>query len=171
MSNQPQLPAKHPVSAAAGPYGHPFHPLLVTLPIGAWVSSLVFDIVARAGDDEAVFSRGAYWLIGIGIIGAAVAAVFGLMDLLTIPRGTQAARTALTHMALNVVVLVLFIVTYLLRRSDDGRTAETTPFVISIVALALLSVSGWLGGRMAYRYGVRVADEQTQAQGYRRSRG
>jgi uncharacterized membrane protein len=161
------LQSKKPRSALAGSYGHPIHPVLVTLPIGAWVSSLIFDIVARAGDDETVFSRGAYWLIGIGIIGAAVAAIFGLMDLLTIPRGTQAARTALTHMSLNVVVLVLFIINYVLRRADDGETAETTPFVISIIALALLAVSGWLGGKMAYRYGVRVADQQTQAQAYR----
>jgi uncharacterized membrane protein len=167
MSDQTQLPAKRPASAAAGPYGHPFHPLLVTLPIGAWVSSLIFDIVARAGNDETVFSRGAYWLIGIGIIGAAVAAIFGLMDLLTIPGGTVAKRTALTHMTLNVIVLVLFIISYLLRRSDDGETAETTPFVLSIIALVLLAASGWLGGKMAYRYGVRVADERTQAQGYR----
>jgi uncharacterized membrane protein len=167
MSDQTQLPAKRPALGAAGPYGHPFHPLLVTLPIGAWVCSLIFDIVARAGDDETVFSRGAYWLIGIGIIGAAVAAAFGLMDLLTIPQRTTAKRTALTHMALNVVVLVLFIVSYLLRRSDGGETADTTPFILSIIALALLAVSGWLGGKMAYRYGVRVADERTQAQAYR----
>lgn len=40
--------AKEPVSAVlAGPYGHPFHPILVTIPIGAWVSSLVFDIASR----------------------------------------------------------------------------------------------------------------------------
>jgi uncharacterized membrane protein len=70
-------------------------------------------------------------------------------------------------MTLNVVVLVLFIVSYLLRRSDGGETAETTPFILSIIALVLLAVSGWLGGRMAYRYGVRVADERTQAQAYR----
>ena len=40
--------AKQPRTALAGPYGHPFHPMLVTLPIGAWVSSLVFDIIARS---------------------------------------------------------------------------------------------------------------------------
>lgn len=40
--------AKQPVSAAlAGPYGHPFHPILVTVPIGAWVAGLVFDIASR----------------------------------------------------------------------------------------------------------------------------
>ena len=40
--------AKQPVSALlAGPYGHPYHPMLVTAPIGAWVASLVFDIASR----------------------------------------------------------------------------------------------------------------------------
>jgi uncharacterized membrane protein len=40
--------AKQPVSAAlAGPYGHPLHPLLVTVPIGAWLASLVFDVASR----------------------------------------------------------------------------------------------------------------------------
>lgn len=167
MVDSTQLPAKRPATALAGPYGHPFHPLLVTLPIGAWVSSLIFDIVARAGGDEGAFSRGAYWLVGIGVIGAAVAAVFGLMDLLTIPGGTNAKTTALTHMSLNVVVLVLFVVSFLLRRSDGAQNAETTPFVLTIVAIALLSVSGWLGGRLSYRFGVRVADEETQAQAFR----
>src|SRR3954449_12940069 len=103
--------AKRPVSAAlAGPYGHPFHPILVTVPIGAWVASLVFDIISRAGDDAAVFAKGAYWLVGIGIVGALVAAVFGFLDLLAIPTGTPAFKTALTHMSLNLTVVVLFVI-------------------------------------------------------------
>jgi uncharacterized membrane protein len=86
--------AKRPRTGIAGPYGHPFHPVLVTVPIGAWVASVVFDVVALVSeDDEAVFAEGAYWLIGIGIIGAVLAAIFGLMDLLAIPRGTAAFRT------------------------------------------------------------------------------
>ncbi|WP_202867926.1 DUF2231 domain-containing protein [Kribbella pittospori] len=60
----------------------------MTVPIGGWVASVVFDIVAFTGNDEKVFAEGAYWLIGIGVIGAVLAAVFGLMDLLGIPRGT-----------------------------------------------------------------------------------
>ncbi|WP_344022270.1 DUF2231 domain-containing protein [Kribbella jejuensis] len=93
----------------AGPYGHPFHPTLVMVPIGAWVASVVFDIVALAnGSDENVFAEGAYWLIAIGIVGAVLAAVFGLIDLLAIPRKTAAFRTGITHMALNLTVLVLF---------------------------------------------------------------
>src|SRR5205085_6077319 len=84
--------AKQPVTPVAGPYGHPFHPLLVTVPIGAWVTSIVFDILSRTADHGADFARGAYWLIGIGIVGALVAAAFGLMDLLSVPARTRAKR-------------------------------------------------------------------------------
>jgi uncharacterized membrane protein len=158
--------AKRPKTALAGPYGHPFHPVLVTVPIGAWVASLVFDIVALAGDDDATFAKGAYWLICIGIIGALVAAVFGVLDLLTIPRGTPAFRTGLTHMALNLTVVVLYVINLGVRASGDIDESSVGGFVLSLVALGLLSFSGWLGGKLSYRYGVRVASEETQQEGF-----
>ena len=56
--------AKRPVSAAlAGPYGHPLHPLLVTVPIGAWVASLVFDVASHLVADPGFLARGSLWLI------------------------------------------------------------------------------------------------------------
>src|SRR3954453_16561080 len=85
--------AKGPKTALAGPYGHPFHPMLVTLPIGTWVASLIFDIGSRVHEErESALAYGAEWLLAIGIITAVVAALFGLMDLLTIPGGTPARR-------------------------------------------------------------------------------
>jgi len=163
-------PAKHPKTALSGPYGHPFHPLMVTLPIGAWVASVVFDIVALASSEkEDVFAEGAYWLIGIGVIGAVLAALFGVMDLLTIPRGTPAFRTGLTHMALNLTVVVLFVVGFAVRAGQGYEEASVPGFVLSLIALALLGVSGGLGGKLAYRYGVRVATEETQSEGFQRS--
>src|SRR3954470_10563240 len=159
--------AKRPKSALAGPYGHPFHPVLVTVPIGAWVASLVFDIVALSSDDkESTFAEGAYWLIGIGIVGAVLAAVFGLMDLLTIPRGTRAFTTGITHMVLNLVAVVLFAVNFFVRAADDADESTVLGFVLSLIALAILGASGWLGGKLAYTYGVRVADETTQSKGF-----
>jgi uncharacterized membrane protein len=160
--------AKHPKTVLAGPYGHPFHPVLVTVPIGAWVASIVFDIVALArADDKAAFAEGAYWLIGIGIVGAVLAALFGLIDLLTIPRGTKAFRTGLTHMALNLTIVVLFVIDFVVRASQGSKQASTVGFILSLIALALLGVSGWLGGKLAYHYGVRVASEDTQSEGFR----
>jgi uncharacterized membrane protein len=161
--------AKRPVSVVAGPYGHPFHPILVTVPIGAWVSSLVFDIASHTAGEEEVFVKGAFWLIAIGVLGAAAAAVFGLLDLLSIPRSTAAFRTGLLHLGLNVAVLGLYVVNFFLRQDglDEPGGVDTGLIILSAVALALLGVSGWLGGKLAYRYGVRVADEATQAEGFR----
>jgi uncharacterized membrane protein len=161
------LPAKRPRTVLAGPYGHPFHPILVTVPIGAWIASLVFDLAALGSDRQATFAEGAFWLIVIGIVGAVLAALFGIMDLMAIPSGTPASTTALAHLALNTGVLVVFAIDALLRW-NRGRDAVTgTQLTLSVIGLLVLGVSGWLGGKLAYHYGVRVADEQTQAEGFR----
>lgn len=159
---------KQPRNILAGRYGHPVHPILVTVPIGAWVASVIFDIVAFASsEDEAVFAEGAYWLIGIGVIGALLAAVFGLIDLFGIARGTKAFRTGLIHMTINVTVVVLFVISFIVRAAGDYEEATVPGFILSIIGLVLLSASGYLGGQLAYSYGVRVADEETQAEGFR----
>lgn len=158
--------AKRPLTLLAGPYGHPFHPLAVTVPIGAWVASFVFDLASRWAGDPAVWAGGARWLVGIGVLGAVGAAMLGLLDLFAIPRRTRASRTAYTHMILNLVIVGLFTVSFLLRGGDG---AVGWPLIaLSAVALTLLTVSGWLGGKLTYRYGVRVADEGTQAEGFQR---
>jgi uncharacterized membrane protein len=161
--------AKRPKSLVAGPYGHPFHPILVTIPIGAFVCSFVFDIFTRTrSEGRAFLVDGAYWLIGIGIVAALIAAVFGLIDLLTIPRHTRAFATGLTHMVLNLVVVAIFAVDFAWRADDHLDLVKTRggQMVLSAIGLAVLVVSGWLGGKLAYRYGVRVADEETQAEGF-----
>lgn len=158
--------AKRPKSILAGPYGHPFHPVLVAVPIGAWVASVVFDLVALISTDEAVFAEGAYWLIGIGVVGALLAAVFGLIDLLAIPRGTKVFRTGLTHMTLNLVVVALFVVSFAIRAGQGSEKVSVAGFVLSLLGVGILGASGWLGGQLAYHYGVRVADETTQAEGF-----
>lgn len=158
--------AKRPIALIAGPYGHPFHPIMVTVPIGAWVASFVFDLVSRWAGDPAPFTIGSRWLLAIGVLGAAVAALLGFLDLMTIPRGTPARRTGLTHMALNLSVTVAFVVSFLLR--DGEGPVPWALIVLSAAALGALGVSGWLGGKLTYRYGVRVVDETTQQEGYTR---
>ncbi|WP_241493762.1 DUF2231 domain-containing protein [Microbacterium testaceum] len=157
--------AKVPRAIVAGPYGHPFHPVAVTIPIGAWSSSLVFDLLGLASDDPRAFATGSRWLIAIGLGGAAFASVLGLLDLSRIPPGTPARRTALTHLVLNVTAMVLFSLGLLVRLLDLGRVPGVA-FVLSVVASLGLGVSGWLGGKLAYRWGVRVADENTQREGF-----
>jgi uncharacterized membrane protein len=164
-ADSPLRRAKRPRSILAGPYGHPFHALAVTLPIGAWTSSLVFDVLALFGVEPEAFAITAQWLIGIGLVGALLAATFGLLDLATLARGTKARRIALVHMAANTVAILLFAISFIIRLFQPGQVS-VGGFVISVVALLCVGFSGFLGGELVYRYGARVADEQTQQRGY-----
>lgn len=166
-ANTPLQRAKQPRTALAGPYGHPFHPILVTIPIGTWIASLVFDLIALGVDEPTPYVLGAQVLIAIGLIGALIAAIFGFIDFTGIASGTPAKRTAVIHLSLNLGIVVLFAVNYFVRAASDHDEVYALPLVLTIIGLAALLVSGWLGGRLAYRFGVRVADEGTQAEGFR----
>ena len=165
-------PAKRPVTGLAGPYGHPLHPALVTLPIGAWAGSLVFDVASHVVDDPAFLVQGSRWLIALGVLTALAAAMAGFLDLFAIPGGTRAFRVALIHMALNRVVVTSYTVNFLLRPTPGPDAVDGVGagyIAASAVTFAVLGVSGLLGGELAYRYGVRVADEDTQASGFEKT--
>ena len=164
-----QEQAKHPTTVLAGPYGHPLHPALVAVPIGAWVCSVVLDIASKVAHDGATASHAAWWLLGLGVLGALAAATVGFLDLVGIPAGTHAWRTGLLHMGLNLTATGVFAVAWVVRRDDVAPTGGTGtgPLALSVIALLLVSAGGYLGGELAYRYGVRVADEATQARAFR----
>jgi uncharacterized membrane protein len=167
--NTPLEQAKRPVSAMlAGPYGHPFHPILVTVPIGAWAASLVFDIASHLVGEPAFLAQGSEWLIAIGVLGALAAATVGFLDLLAIPSGTRAHRIALLHMVLNLTVTGLYIAGFVWRHADSPQQTAVAAgqLALSVVGFAVLAVSGYLGGMLSYRYGVRVAEESAQAEGF-----
>lgn len=158
--------AKRPLNALAGPYGHPFHPILVAIPIGTWTASLVFDILGLVAEDAGAYALGAQVLIAIGVIGALLAAVWGFMDYRQLAPGTPARRTGTIHMILNLAAVVLFAINYFVRAGSDHEEVSIPGLVLTIVGLAALGASGWLGGKLAYHYGVRVAAEDTQREGF-----
>ncbi|GDY33918.1 DUF2231 domain-containing protein [Gandjariella thermophila] len=164
--------AKRPVSALlAGPYGHPIHPILVTVPIGAWVCSLVFDLGSHATGEPRVLAAGSQWLIAIGVVGALAAAMVGFLDLFAIPTATPAFRTGLVHMGLNLAVTAAYAgnLAWRLAAGQPVDGVPVGPLVLSVASLVALAVSGYLGGKLAYRYGVRVAAESAQAEGFTRT--
>jgi uncharacterized membrane protein len=162
---QPLRQAKRPVTGLAGPYGHPVHPALVAVPIGAWIASFVFDVASHLVRDAATFAAGSRWLIALGVLGALAAATAGFLDLVAIPTSTRAFRTALLHMSINLAVTAAYATGFALRGDHQGPV-PAGPLALSAVALVALGFSGYLGGKLAYRYGVRVADEATQLEGY-----
>lgn len=160
--------AKRPFVKVAGPYGRPAHPAVVVVPLGAWTSSLVLDIGSRAGGPPEALATGSSWLIGVGLTAAAPAVVLGFLDLIQVPAGTRTMRLGLTHMALNVTATTLYLGGFLLRRHrpPDGRGVPPSLIGLSASAFSLLATAGHLGGKLAYRYGVRVANESDQRDGY-----
>jgi uncharacterized membrane protein len=165
MITAAQERSKRPRSPLAGPYGHPFHAFLVTIPIGAWVGALVFDLVAIFGDAE-TFSPGAALLTAIGLVGALLAAAVGLFDFSQLERGTKVHRIAVIHLVLNLSAIVLFGVSLAVRAAAGFDEVSGVAVTLSVIALVGLGASGFLGGEMAYHYGVRVADEETQREGF-----
>jgi uncharacterized membrane protein len=137
---------------------HPIHPMLVPLPIGMWILSLACDIVAAFSANPATWKTVALYAMVGGIIGALAAAVFGLIDLLSLPH--EVRSTAIAHMSINLTIVVLFVINAWVRiASPDAGAGSAWLVWLSVIAIALLVVSGWLGGKMVYRYGVAVDTE------------
>ena len=128
--------------------------MLIVFPLGLLATSLVFDIVYRATGNGR-WADIAYVMIAAGIIGGLVAAVFGLIDWLTIPKGTRAKRIGALHGIGNVVVVALFAISWLLRY-DNPVAPGVVPFVLSILGVLLALVTGWLGGELVDRLAVGV---------------
>lgn len=135
-------------------FGHPIHAMLIVFPLGLLATAVAFDIVGLAGGDAEWF-RISFWMIAAGVIGGLLAAVFGLVDLLGIPAGTRAQKIGLLHGSGNVVVVLLFIVSWFLRRPEP-QNPPTGALVLSFVAVGLALITGWLGGELVYRLGIGV---------------
>jgi uncharacterized membrane protein len=130
------------------------------VPVGAFTSSLIFDILTHTREHGLPYLvDGAWWLIYVGLIGALVVAVFGLVDYLTIPRGTSAARTARWHVILNAAMVVLFTIDFVWRAGDhlDQDKTRWGQLALSAVAVAFLGAASWFGGTLTYHHGMRVA--------------
>jgi uncharacterized membrane protein len=140
--------------------GHPIHPMLVTIPIGLWLFSLVCDFIAlQSAEPETWAAASLYAMVG-GLIGALAAGLPGLIDLVSL-KDSAIRGTALKHMGLNLVVVVLFAINAWTRY--QGTVSAAVSVGLSIIAIALLLVSGWLGGKMVYEAGVAVHADESAA--------
>ena len=134
---------------------HPIHPMLVALPIGLWIGSFVFDLLAAAGGNVFLAIAGFYALIA-GCIGAALAAVPGAIDLFTVvPPNSSGRNCGYIHGALNTLALLLFIF-IAWRRGDPMARPDGVSLALSLLGVIAIGVSGWLGGTLVYRNQIGV---------------
>lgn len=148
--------------------GHPLHPIIVLLPAGAWITSLVLDIIMLATGNSFWFVASA-WVMLIGIAGALLAAVTGAYDYFTLPMTGAPVRVGMQHMVLSLTITALYVINLLaIRLPAMSSAVDVTPlwgemalwgFILNLVATVLLVVSGWLGGELVYRYGIAVPKE------------
>src|SRR6185436_14281107 len=135
--------------------GHPIHPMLIPFPLALWATSFAVDVLFYFLRHPTLLII-AKFMIAAGCLGAIAAAIPGIIDWLTIKNG-DVKRAANWHARLNVAALVVFAISFFLRM---GRYSElvgrrlTLPFLLSMVGVILISISGWLGGELAFRYGI-----------------
>ena len=133
--------------------GHPIHPMLIPFPLGLWITSFVVDVVFYFSRHPTMLVLSKF-LLAAGCLGAVAAAIPGLIDWLAIPSG-EAKRVADWHARLNIIALIVFAISFFLRigRFSDlvGRRL-TIPFLLSLLGVILIAISGWLGGELTFRY-------------------
>lgn len=125
------------------PLGHPVHPLLVIVPLGAWVSAAVLDLLPGN-------NRAAKTLVGLGVLSAVPTALTGVTDFSQLD--TQQQRTGVVHQASNAVATGLYAASWLARNRGDHGNGK----LLAFAGLAVSGIGGFLGGHLSYRQGAGV---------------
>jgi len=137
--------------------GHPVHQMLVVFPLGLLGASVVFDILYW-WLDHPIMIEVAFWTMAGGVLAGLLAAPFGVLDWLAIPKGSRARHIGRLHGLGNVIVILLFGGSWLLRsQAEDHVSLTATALSLGGVALAL--VTAWLGGELVSRLGIGVSEQ------------
>ncbi|MFE5703670.1 Rieske 2Fe-2S domain-containing protein [Rhodococcus koreensis] len=140
------LPAGRIKDALSGTdLGHPLHPLLVTVPIGAWVSAGFLDALGGRGARPAATK-----LVGLGALAAVPATLTGASDWADTLGAER--RVGAVHAVSNYAAVAAYLASWAARR----RGRHGVGIGLSAAGAGLLGVSGWLGGHLSYAAGVGV---------------
>ncbi len=129
--------------------------MLVGFPIALFIGAFVTDLAYLAAGD-AFWARASFWLLVGGLAMGLGAALPGAIDLLTI-KHARSWRLAWMHGLLNIGVLLLALANMVLRWEDMAGAVLPYGLPLSAVSVALLAVTGWLGGEMVFQHGVGVS--------------
>jgi uncharacterized membrane protein len=137
--------------------GHPIHPMLIPFPIAFFVATFVCDLVFWQSSN-AMWATAAIWLLGAGIVMAALAALAGLTDVVGEPR-IRALNDVWWHAGGNVVVVLIQLYNWWIRYTAGTSAVVPEGLVLSLIVVCILVFTGWKGWEMVYRARVGVADE------------
>jgi nitrite reductase/ring-hydroxylating ferredoxin subunit/uncharacterized membrane protein len=124
--------------------GHPLHPVLTDIPVGAWTVALVLDALdSMTGREE--LAAGADAAIGLGILGALGAAATGLTD--WSETDGRSRKVGLTHGLLNIAATSLYATSWILRKRKKDRANAVA---LSMIGYAIAGASAYLGGHLVF---------------------
>jgi uncharacterized membrane protein len=137
--------------------GHPIHPPLTDVTIGAYTFALAAAVLSKLGVAEHAAAK-AWWLaLLVALASSALTVLTGFVDWLKITRDTPLFRTATTHMLVMASASVLFLLAAIFGHACYvDSEVSIGPFILTIVGFAALMAGGWLGGAITYVYGMRV---------------
>jgi uncharacterized membrane protein len=137
---------------------HPLHPALVHIPTALWPAAFAFDLASQGAPDN-VFVQLSFYAIAVGLALAVLAIPTGFADWTDIKREKPAWKLGLYHMILNIFITVLWGINLALRLQTFASVPSVPAGLVALSGLStlLLLVSGYLGGRMIYAYGINVA--------------
>jgi len=133
------------------------HPLFVTLPIGFFVATLLFDLVYW-GTGQDAFATGSLLLLGAGIVAALLAAITGLTDLFGDPR-IRNVTDAWQHAIGNVIMVLIQLFNFYERYRYGTSAVVPLGVSLSFVSVLILLFTGWKGGELVFRHRIAVYDE------------
>jgi uncharacterized membrane protein len=140
-------------------FGHPFHPMLVPFPIAFFAGTLAADLI-YAHTHDAYWYRATLWLLGAGIVMALLAAVAGFIDLLG-DAAIRALAIVWWHFIGNLTLVLVEAFNWYRRFTLGPDAILNTGLYLSIIAFAIMLVTGWLGWEMVYRRRVGIAESDT----------
>ena len=137
--------------------GHPIHPPLTDVTIGTYTFATVAGLADVTGITQ---SSGAYgWWIALifGLIVTGPTALTGLLDWLTMTRGTELWKTATLHLTAMLSATVFFALAAIFGHASytDGNVSSGA-FVLTVIGFGILTLGGWLGGAIVFEHGMRV---------------
>src|SRR5215831_16378004 len=138
--------------------GHPLHPMLIPFPIGLLVFSLLADLIYLWRGNPVWEHYIAFYTLLAGIIGAAAAAIPGMIDWATLT-DRAAVRVANWHARVNIIGLLIFIASFYLRTTSGAAwitSMPRLPIILSIIGVIGLAIAGWLGGELVFTHGLAV---------------
>jgi uncharacterized membrane protein len=139
---------------------HPAHPALVHFPVACWTLATLADGVGFWWSPSWLWQL-AFVLAVLGCAFGLLAAVAGFVELIKLPAEHPAGGTANAHMGLALTTWCLYACSVFLRVHDKQLVpAETWALVLSGAGLLALLVTGWLGGKLVYGYGVGVTPRE-----------